>query len=191
MSRRPRPTACALGLALLLATAVAPARADMQATVTVSITPESGGMFLYDYTVADLATSTSAVSEFDLSLTLSPFSGINTPPGAPISSITMQPGFINLYSTGDPSISFFSTDPSTDIAPGTSGSFSFTSTYAPVYVPYMLSTFDGTGSSVSGSIFAPATVPEPSTLALAAAAALGLAGWRLLGRRRARASASV
>jgi hypothetical protein len=152
------------------------ARAGMIATVSVDIVSEGSGMALYTYTVAVDPASTSAVSEFDLNITSGTTSGINTPVGAPLSSITMANGFINLYTLGDPTISFLSTDPSTDIAPGTSEMFSFISTANPVLQPFLLSTFDGSGSTVAAFVLGPTTVPEPSSVFLLGVGAIGLSG---------------
>jgi hypothetical protein len=173
---------------ILLVAGIVPARAGLVASVTVDVTPEAGGMSLYAYTLAVAAASTSAVSEFDLNLTSETASGIFTPPGAPLSSITMPTGFINLYTPGDPTISFFSTDPSTDIAPGTSALFSFLSISSPTTLqPYQLSTFDGSGSPpVLGSVLGPTVVPEPSGLVLSGLGVLGLIGGRARARSRRR-----
>jgi hypothetical protein len=103
----------------------------------------------------------------------------------------MPSGFINLYTLGDPIISFFSTDPSTDIAPGSSEEFSFISTSNPIMQPYQLSTFDGTGNTVGGSVLAPTFVPEPSSLVLWGLSAFGVIG-RLAGvRYRKRVTGTV
>jgi hypothetical protein len=188
MPRHLRLVTLTFGLILLFVFGIVPARAGMIASVSVDITPEAGGMSLYAYTVSVSSQSTSAVSEFDLNITSGTASGINTPVGAPLSSITMANGFINLYTTGDPTISFLSTDPSTDIMPGTSGMFSFVSTSNPVLQPFLLSTFDGSGNTVAGSVLAPTFVPEPSSLALSSLGAMGLIGW--LAHRRVRKRAA-
>lgn len=160
------------------------ALADFTATVTPTITSQGGGVFLYSYLVTDTASSTSPIAEFDLSLTILPTSGVITPTGATIASITAPTGFLKLYTSGDPSISFVSSDPSTDIQPGSSVTFSFTSTFAAVLVPYQLQTFDGSGKVITGSILAPATVPEPSSLLLIGLGTLGLMGRHALSKRR-------
>ncbi len=115
MHRRARIAILIHGLVLLLMSGITPTRADLVATVSVVIAPEPDGMAMYTYTIAVTPTavdpaSTSSVSEFDLSLTSGTTSGINTPVGAILSSIMMQTGFINLYTPGDPTISFYSTD---------------------------------------------------------------------------------
>jgi hypothetical protein len=177
-------TTLIFGLMLLSLFGTSAARAGMIATVSVDIVSEGSGMALYTYTVAVDPASTSAVSEFDLNITSGTASGINTPIGAPLSSITMANGFINLYTLGDPTISFLSTDPSTDIAPGTFGMFSFISTANPVLQPFQLSTFDGSGSTVANFVLGPTAVPEPSSVLLLGAGVIGVSGWFARGRFR-------
>jgi hypothetical protein len=175
--RRARPATFTFGLVLLVVSGITQARADLVASVSVDITPEAGGMSLYSYAVTVDPTSTLAVSEFDLNLTSGTFSGINTPVGAPLSSIIMPNGFINLYTLGDPTISFFSTSEATDIAPGTFGIFSFISTSNPTMLqPFELTSFDGSGGTEMGSILGPTSVPEPSSLVLCGLGALVLLG---------------
>jgi hypothetical protein len=173
--RRARLATFTCGLVLLFVSGITPARADLVASVSVDVTPEAGAMSLYSYAVTVDPTSTLAVSEFDLNLTSGTFSGINTPVGAPLSSIMMPNGFINLYTFGDPTISFFSTSEATDIAPGTFGIFSFISTSNPTMLqPFQLTSFDGSGGTVTGSILGPTSVPEPSSLVLCGLGALAL-----------------
>jgi PEP-CTERM motif len=185
MPRRARLAILTYGLMLLLVSGITPARADLVASVSVDIMPEGGGMSLYSYAITVDPTSTLAVSEFDLNLTSGTTSGINTPVGAPLSSIMMPTGFINLYTLGDPTISFFSTSEATDIAPGGFGIFSFISTSNPTTLqPYQLTSFDGSGGTVTGSILGPTSAPEPSSLVLFGLGAMGLMGW--LARVRSR-----
>ena len=178
MPRCARHAILMCGLTLLLMSGVTSARAGLVASVSEVTTPDAGGMSLYTYTVAVDPTSTLAVSEFDLNLTSGSTSGINTPVGAPLSSITMPNGFINLYTLGDPTISFFSTSASTDIAPATSEMFSFISTSNPTMLqPFQLTSFDGSGGTVMGSVLGPTSVPEPSSLVLSGLGVMGLMGW--------------
>ncbi len=174
----------ALGLIIVLAADPTPARADFLATLTASVTQQTGGLYLYTYTVTDLANSTSAISEIDLSLTNNPSVGIITAAGAPITSITMPGGFTNTYTLGDPTISFYSTDPANDITASNSATFSFTSTFGPAFEPYQLSSFGGTGSLLTGLVVTPAIVPEPSSLILSSLGALASLGWIARGRSR-------
>jgi hypothetical protein len=183
MPRSARRAILTCGLMLPLMSGVTSARAGLVASVSEVTTPEAGGMSLYTYTVAVGQTSTIAVSEFDLNLTSGSTSGVNTPVGAPLSSIMMPNGFINLYTLGDPTISFFSTSASTDIAPGTSEIFSFISTSNPTMSePYQLTSFDGSGGTVMGFVLGPTSVPEPSSLVLCGIGALALLGRLAHGR---------
>jgi PEP-CTERM motif len=184
MTRHARLATLTFGLMILLSFGIVPARAGLIGSVSVNITPETGGLSLYTYTVSVDSASTSAVSEFDLNITAGKTSGIITPVGALLSSITMPTGFINLYTLGDPTISFLSTDASTDISPGSMGVFSFVSTSNPILQPFQLSTFDGTGSTVMGSVLAPTSVPEPSSLVLSGLGAMGVIGWLARARFR-------
>jgi hypothetical protein len=187
MPRRVRFAILTCGLTLLLASGITPARAGLIASVFVDITPEGGGMSLYSYAVTVDPTSTLGVSEFDLNLTSGTTSGINTPVGAPLSSITMPTGFINLYTLGDPTVSFFSTSEATDIAPGGFGVFSFISTSDPTMLqPYQLTSFDGSGGTVTGTVLGPPSVavPEPSSLVLSGLGVLGVMGWLAIIRSR-------
>ena len=164
----------AVALTLLLV-AVGRANASFDTSLLVNITPQSGGIFLYTYTANVLPTSTANLAEFDVNLNDSSLGPLS--PGANISAITQPTGFINLYTTGDAFISFQSTDSSTDIQPGASGTFSFTSAAAPALQPYLFRSFDGPNIQATGQVLAPSTraaaVPEPSGLF---ALGLGLAG---------------
>ncbi len=163
-----RLTPC-LVTAFVLACIGGEAVADFDATIMPTITPQGDGTSLYTYTVTDAATSTSNISELALNITtLSPGGTIDTPPGATLTPadapvITMPTGFINDYTTGNPTITFTSTDPSTDIMPGMSAVFSFSSDAGPVLQPYQFTDL-ATGLTSSGLVLAP--VPEPSSLAL-------------------------
>ena len=82
---------------------------------------EGAGNALFSYSVANSLSSTVGVEEFDLAAT----------PGSTLSGFSTPAGFLTLYTQGDPDVQFLSTDPSTDIAPGASGVFSFTSDVGP------------------------------------------------------------
>ena len=183
MQSRLRLTALGLGLAFSLSLGAAPARAGFVASVLSGVTQEAGGVYLYSYQVMDAATSTLAVSEFDMVL----------PSDANLQSIMPQPGFLTLYTPGDLTISFSSTDPSTDIGPGMIGLFSFTSMDPPTLGSFSLLTFDdpngfGPGDVISGVTLAPGAVPEPGSLVLLGLGLPGAIGLIARGRRRPAAS---
>ena len=190
-----------IGLALAAAACLAAAPSTRAAsdyttdpTIVPTVTPEAGGQYLYSYLVINPAGNAFSVSEFDLQVS----------PDANLTVVSAPAGFINTYTTGDSSITFSSTDPSTDLSSGgVGGIFSIESPIGPgpsVGNPgpsntgaYLFRGFNADGSaegtsSVGNQILSP--VPEPSGLALAALGALTMAGYgRHLRRRRAAATA--
>lgn len=146
-------------VALFLAIGQAPARAALVTTVTSTDLPQSGGGFLYTYTVMNSSSSTVGVSEFD----------VNVSTTADLGGLTNPTGFLALYTTGDPFVQFLSTDPSADIAPGSSGVFTFTSLVGPASSADLLRGIDSSGAPVEnpGVVnVAPTATPEPATVAL-------------------------
>jgi hypothetical protein len=179
MSMRIRITVLGLGLALALTAGATPARAGFNANVLSGATAEGGGLYLYTYMVQDLATSTLAVSEFDMVI----------PTDANLQSLMAPSGFLALYTPGDVTISFVSNDAATDIQPGLSGTFSFTSMDAPGLGSFSLITYDdpngfGSGDMISGVSVAPQAVPEPGSLVLLGLGLPGMIALVALRRRR-------
>ena len=167
-------------LCLLLGLTFGPASsasAAFNVSVTASETQLDTNSYLYSYLVSNRASSSVAVSEFDIS--------VNDPFG--VTSLTAPGDFFTFYNPGDLSIAFYATD--AGIAPGMSATFSFISSSAPGLVPDLVrgldsSTFNNVDSP--GMVIGAATaVPEPSSLVLCLLGASGLAA-RHRSRRRDR-----
>jgi len=174
MTRLPKLALVApAAMALTLGLAQGQARADLITTVTATVT-EIGSMYQYVYNVQNSAGSTASVGEFDLDVSAS----------ATLTSISATTGFLALYTAGDSTMTFDSTDPSTDIAPGATGTFSFMADVPPVLGNELGRSF-GDGTTSSGTVLTPTGIPEPSVVALSALGALALFAPRAL-RRRAR-----
>ena len=183
----------AAAAAWLIAAAPARAASDYAAepTIVPTVAPAAGGLYRYSYLVTDPPGNTFSISEFDLQVS----------PDANLTMVTPAAGFLSTYTTGDSSISFLSTDPSTDLASGgVGGTFSFESPMGPGPSPadpgasntgaYLFRGFDSTGSmlgtsAVGAQILSP--VPEPSGLLAGALGALILAGYARHRRRAATA----
>jgi len=154
------PTLACLTAFAALAAAPGPARADFAATLSAAVTAEAGGTYLYEYTLQVSAGSTAPAI----------FLGLVVGEGADLQDVAAPDGWFVEYAAGDAAISFFADEPGSPIAPGASGLFAFRSRLAPATSDYTLAGFEsGTPEVLEGTIAAPA-VPEPSGLALLAAA---------------------
>jgi hypothetical protein len=163
------PTLALIGL-VLLAPGPKPARGgSLDTNLSVVVTPQSGGLFSYDYTLSNLSSSTLTVSSFFVDVArLAHLTALSAPSGWDIS-----------YPARSPNVSFTSPDPTFDIAPGGTGLFSFTGATGPGLEPYLIRGLDDSNQSVvenTGMIAAPSApaVPEPSSLLLGALGTLVL-----------------
>jgi hypothetical protein len=155
-------------------------RADLITDLSVTTTPESGGLTLYSYTLADLSTSTITASSF--------FVVVDTT--ANLSALSAPTGWDISYTAGDTAVGFTSPDPSLDIMPGFSGPFSFESLLTPVLVPYEVAGIDPNFNYVVNTgVILGASVPEPSSAVLCTLGILGVLSFH--GRLRRKQSVSV
>ena len=174
-----------LGAFLAIALGDTAVRGDFIATESTSVQKLSSNLYFYSYTVSVSANSTASASEFDLSL------------NAPVmeNTIVNPTNFFAFYTSGDPFITFTAFDngtPFSGIAPGSSGTFSFYSSFSPVMGFYQTSGFDSTSgvfSTVTGSVLVPGLVPEPSSLLLSSLGFCGVLG--LVARSRSREVVAV
>jgi PEP-CTERM motif len=170
MFRPSRIASLVASFALLVTFGQGTLHADLIVTVSPTVTPEAGGLFLFNYSVSNSPTSTVGVAEFDLTVSTA----------ANLTSITNPTGFLDLYTPGDTFISYLSGDPTTDIAPGSSGAFSFVASVGPAAASDLFRGYDLSGNLTqsTGFTLAPAAVPEPSVLVLLAIGGLCLIGAR-------------
>ena len=170
----------AMALLCLAGLNLATARADYSPTISATVTNEPGGLYLFDYTVVAPSGSTLPVSELYVQVF----------EGATLSGISAPAGFDVQYTPGDSSIGFLSSDSSTDIAPGLTGTFSFLSTQAPQPGTYLIRGIDATGSTFDQTppgLLVAAPVPEPTGLILGLVGGLSVAA----GVRRRRKSTAT
>jgi hypothetical protein len=177
MSRLPTKKILAAAAALWLWAGATPTRGDLVTDLSVQVT-QADGLYTYAYTLANEAASTLGASQLFLSVATD----------ANLSALSAPTGWDVTYSPGDPDISFLSSDPSTDIAPGMSGLFSMTSGIRPAVASDLVRGLDdqaGTFVDNPGTVLTPSAVPEPSGLVLGVLGAACAAA--LAARRRPRA----
>ncbi len=168
-------------LVLLAATAGGTAEASLLTTLSTSTSTDPLGNTNYVYTLTNEAAST--LSAIALR--------IDVDPAADLTSIDSTAGWFATYSPGDSLISWESPSVATDIQPGNSAEFRFTSPLAPSTQGYAILGFDSNTLDfdfISGTTVGPSSiasvVPEPSTASMAASGLASLAAMLLWGRRR-------
>lgn len=156
-------------LILALALTAAPAaRADLITSMSSTVTPEAGGLFRYDYTLAVSSASTISASSFAI--------GVGSDAALILGGSSAPTGFDISYAPGDIEILFTSPDPSFDIAPGATGRFEFESRVGPASTAYQVQGYGslGTLSTNSGTAFSAAAVPAPASMLLLGVGGLGV-----------------
>jgi hypothetical protein len=155
--------------AIAIAAAAQPVFATLTATVVPVVIPDGHGNYDFTYEVTNAPTSTVNFGAFYLEVD----------PAANLSSLSAPTGYLDLYTPGDSTIEFASTDPSADITSGATGQFSFVSAVGPGADPYAVQSYDD-GSFYNGTTLGPTAVPEPASSGLIPAGSIAL-----LRRRRA------
>jgi hypothetical protein len=156
------------------------ARADLLTDLSVSTMLVSGGLTQYDYTLADLSTSTVTASSFFVVVDGT----------ANLSALSAPSGWDISYTPGDMAVGFTSPDPSLDIMPGFSGLFSFESLLTPVLESYEVAGIDPNFNFVvnTGVIASAGVVPEPSSAVLCTLGILAVLSFHCRLRRKPSAS---
>jgi len=143
---------------------------DGNVTVTDVVTPISGGLFQYNYSVTD---GTMQLAVLDIAVTVGvPISGLATP-GSSLFTATIDT--VGSGSSEQEFVSFLENNGvfSSTAEPG----FIFDSPIGPSATTFGITLFDGT-TGTGGGITAPIVTPEPSYLAVAALGLSALLFWR-------------
>ncbi len=163
-----------LALVALMA-APAAGRADFLTSLSgQAVFDPSQGLYSYTYTVTDLPDSTDTLGGLT----------VDVDPSADVSDLTGPAGWQSSFDAADALVLWVSPDPSTDIPPGSLGTFSFLSPLPPTSQDYLAIGFSdvgidfGAGSTVGPG--APAsTVPEPPGIGPLSLGVLALAAARI------------
>jgi len=124
----------------------------LSATVSISAT----GDILYRYDLSNSMNSTLAAIAFR----------IDVAPESNLTTVYAPVGWDVSYANGQTLVSWESSSPLSDILPGTSGMFGFTSTLGPLDQGYAVLGFDDFSGNTEfnfGRTPAPGMIPEPST----------------------------
>jgi hypothetical protein len=165
--------------------AAGPTRAGFVVAVSAQVTPGSGGLFRYVYTLSVDAGSTFSALDF----------GLDVAAGANLSSIATTSGWSAAYTPGDTLIYWFAPfDGSRDVLPGETAVFAFSSPLGPGPQGYSTFgqnpvTFDSDiqyGTASGPAVSVSSAVPAPPSVVLALAGAAAAAGAAGVQRRLAR-----
>ena len=160
-------------------------RAEFLTSLTAEVTSQQNGIFLYEYLLTNEAGSTLPAVEFVLTV----------PETANLQNISGPENWEITYAAGDFTVAWGSSQSATDIQPGQTAKFSFT-THLPAGVqdygilglntdPFALEENQGT---IAGPV---SVIPEPSALLQMGIGLLGLTGFGWWHRRRKRSQASA
>lgn len=137
-------------------------------SLTVSITPQAGGLNLYEYTITHDSANALPVAQFDLAVAND----------ADVTDVIAPSGWGVDAPWGEGYVSFFVEVDGAELAPGSIGVFSFLSHLLPREFDYFIIGSDPPDFDVlEGRVQAPgAAIPEPSGLALAGLGLVGVIG---------------
>jgi len=145
------------------------AHGEFLTSLSVSVSQPADGRFHYLYALTNQAGSDLNAFSFIL----------NVSPDAALESVTGPPGWAITYAVVDPVIAWDSASSATDLSPGTSGLFEFSSRLGPTPRDFIVLGADPSGVSFDanqGVTSAPGigAVPEPSSILLCVLGILGL-----------------
>ncbi|MEW4569260.1 PEP-CTERM sorting domain-containing protein [Tautonia sp. JC769] len=147
-------------------------RAEFLTSLSVETTPWGGDRTLYTYTLENSNASTLNAVQFALEVS----------PTADLDHLSGPVGWLITYEPGDETIDFLSLAEETDLQPGSTARFSFSSPLGPSLSDYLIVGLDLPSVSVEinqGQVAGPGAtaIPEPSTLTLLGSGVLSLLGY--------------